>query len=439
MPHTLTTALNLIRRENTERVSSHSGVPAPEQAPLALPAWPLLTLLYGFPLIWASGMLQIAPPVLACIMLGYLLIRGSLRIYPPLWVWGALTFWVLVCSLALTEPTDLISWGFRFSSIFSAGVFTLYYFNARETITLNRLLGGLVTVWVTLVVLGWGGVLLPEFRLRTPMSFLVPQSILQNSLARDYMLPPLAEIQRPWGAPAPYIRPSAPFPYANSWGLAYTLLTPVIFAYLLRTRSLPVRIMLLLALAASTIPAVLTSNRGMFIGLGIAALYVLLRQLLARNWRAVAIGLAAVAVTVVALFATGTVAAILGRQDYSDSTGGRASLYKATWEATLQSPLVGYGTPRMEPSVGVSMGTQGYLWTLMFCFGLVGLGLFLLFLVSTVISGHRVSTTAGLWLHAVPISCFMVFMVYSFDVTQLSALMLSSVACVRSVYYREGL
>ena len=61
---------------------------------------------------------------------------------------------------------------------------------------------------------------------------------MQNPLVRDYMLPPLAEVQRPWGAPEAYIRPSAPFPYANSWGLAYTLLTPVMLACLLRLRSI---------------------------------------------------------------------------------------------------------------------------------------------------------------------------------------------------------
>ena len=51
--------------------------------------------------------------------------------------------------------------------------------------------------------------------------------------------------------------------------------------------------------------------------------------------------------------------------------------------------IIGYGTPRMEPSIGVSMGTQGYLWTLMFCFGFVGLALFALFMMCTVASGAR--------------------------------------------------
>lgn len=196
MPNTVTAALTILKKADIETMSAGRGLPNNQNAP-ALPAWPLLTLLYGFPIIWALGLLQIAPIILAFVMLGYMLVRGSVRIYPALWVWGALTFWVVVCAVSLVEPTDLIAWGFRFSGVFCAGVFTLYYFNARAAITPDRLLGGLVTLWVTLVILGWGGVLFPNFRLQTPMSFIMPASILQNPLARDYMLPPLAEVQRP--------------------------------------------------------------------------------------------------------------------------------------------------------------------------------------------------------------------------------------------------
>ena len=225
-----------------------------------------------------------------------------------------------------------------FINILSAGIYALYYYNARSSISINRLLSGLATLWVTLIVLGYGGVLFPEFRLHTPMSFIMPAGFMQNPLVRDYMLPPLAEVQHPWGAPKAYIRPSAPFPYTNSWGLAYTLLTPVMLACLLRLRSIWLRIALLIGMALSTVPAIATSNRGMFIGLGISAAYVLLRQFLAAHWRAVGMGVAAIVAVVVTLFASGTVDNILGRQDYSDSTGGRAALYRATWKATLESP-----------------------------------------------------------------------------------------------------
>ena len=408
-----------------------------------LPAWPLLALLYGFPLLWALGVLQIAPPILALIMVAYMTVRGGIRVPGTLWIWGALTLWVLVCAMALRSSTDLIAWGLRWVNIASAGVYALYFYNAPQTLTLRRLLGGLATLWGTLVVLGWAGVLFPEFRLQTPMSFVVPSGLMRNPLVRDYMQPPLAEIQFPWGAPEPYKRPSAPFPYANSWGLAYTLLTPVMLAIFTLTRRIAHKILLLIALGLSTVPAISTSNRGMFIGLGVCCAYVLFRQVLAARWRAVAWGLAAIVAAVIALFASGTVDAVLGRQDYSDSTGGRATLYQLTWEATLQSPILGYGTPRMAPSVGVSMGTQGYLWTLMFCFGFVGLGFFVLWVLGSIVSGWSAYRSFGdhpvvaWWLHSVSVCAAVVFIFYSFDIAQLSILLLTSTACVRAVHASE--
>ncbi len=88
-----------------------------------LPAWPLLALLYGFPALWALGVLQIAPLVLAAIMLFYLIIRGNVRVPGSLWVWGAFCVWVVVAALALTRSTDIIGWGLRFVNILSAGIY----------------------------------------------------------------------------------------------------------------------------------------------------------------------------------------------------------------------------------------------------------------------------------------------------------------------------
>ncbi len=244
---------------------------ASAQAPRKrLPAWPLLTLFYGFPAFWALGLLQIVPLVLSVTMVIYLTIRGGVRVPRSLWIWAAFIFWVIVCTVSLEDVTDYIAWTLRFVNILNAGVYALYYFNAKESISINQLLGSLTALWVTVVVLGWGGVLFPEVRVQTPMSYVVPQSFMSNSLVKDYMLPPFAEVQNPWGAPEPYVRPAAPFPYANSWGLAFTVLTPVMFAFFARTRSWLLRIFLAIVLGASVVPLVATSNRGMFHGLGFA-------------------------------------------------------------------------------------------------------------------------------------------------------------------------
>lgn len=412
--------------------SAYSKIPA-------LPAWPLYTLLYGFPLIWALGLGQFAPTILAIIMVFYMVVRRNILVYKTQWIWFALIFWCVVCTVSLHGGSDILAWGLRWVNILNVGIYGVYFFNARTSITNQGLMGGLVTVWYTVVILGYLALLFPEFRLTTPMSFLLPGGLKQNELVRDYVMPPLAEVQLPWGAPEPYIRPSAPFPYANSWGLAFTFLTPVVIATLMAADKLRTKIILGLSIILGLVPAIATSNRGMFIGLGIAVVYVVLRYVLRGNLKVAFYSVVAAALAVAGLFASGAIAKILGRQEYSDSTGGRASLYQATWDAVMQSPLVGYGTSRMNVSIGISMGTQGYLWALMFCFGLVGLALFVTFMLSSIISTWDVQSAAGLWIHSVPVTAICVFIFYSFDIMQMAAMMLCLTMIMRSQVYGEGI
>lgn len=412
--------------------SAYSKIPA-------LPAWPLYTLLYGFPLIWALGLGQFAPTILASIMVFYMVVRRNILVYKTQWIWFALIFWCVVSTVSLHGGSDILAWGLRWVNILNVGIYGVYFFNARTSITNQGLMGGLVTVWYTVVILGYLALLFPEFRLTTPMSFLLPGGLKQNELVRDYVMPPLAEIQLPWGAPEPYIRPSAPFPYANSWGLAFTFLTPVVIATLMVADKLRTKIILGISIILGLVPAIATSNRGMFIGLGIAVVYVVLRYVLSGNLKVAFYSVVAAALAVAGLFASGAIAKILGRQEYSDSTGGRASLYQATWDAVMQSPVVGYGTSRMNVSIGISMGTQGYLWALMFCFGLVGLALFVIFMLSSIISTWDVQSAAGLWIHSVPVTAICVFIFYSFDIMQMAAMMLCLTMIMRSQVNGEGI
>lgn len=404
-----------------------------------LPAWPLYTLLYGYPVIWALGLGQFAPTMLAVVMFFYMIVRGHIMIFTTHWVWFALVLWCLLCTVSLNGGTDILAWGLRWVNIFDVGIYSVYFFNARRTIPLRSILGGLVGLWATVVVLGYLALLFPDFRLNTPMGMIMPEGLKRNELVRDYVMPPLAEVQRPWGAPEPYIRPSAPFPYANSWGLAFTFLTPVVIATLMLAEKKRTKVILSIALCLGLIPAIATSNRGMFLGLGISVVYVIFRYILRGNLKVAFYSCLAAIIAIFGLIVSGAFAQILGRQEYSDSTGGRAALYAETWDAVLQSPLVGYGTPRMSVSVGVSMGTQGYFWTLLFCFGIVGLGFFVVFMLASIINTWNMKSAAGLWIHAVPISAICVFVFYSFDIMQLTAMMLCFTMCMRSIVYEEGL
>lgn len=399
------------------QLSSAAAAPAPARA-APLPAWPLLSLLYGFPVIWAAGALQFAPTALAAVMVVLLVLRRHVVVPGPLWVFAAFLVWAGATSVMLTDLGAGIGFLLRWANLCSALVFMLYYCNARESIGHRSVLRGAVVVWVTLVALGNLALVLPDARLTTPVGLLLPGALTDNPYVQNLVFPPLAEVQQPWGAPEPYVRPAAPFPYTNGWGSAFIVLTPLVLAHLSSTRFRLPSLLLVAGLAASLVPAVATSNRGMFIGITVAMTYVIVRWFLQGRVLPGVLALVAVSGTAAFLVANGSVAAILGRQEYSDSTGGRASLYRATYEAVLKSPLLGYGAPRMEESVGVSMGTQGYLWTLLFCFGFVGLALFVAFLHGTTLLTARISSSPALFVHSVPVAACVFFAYYGIDVVQ---------------------
>src|SRR5690606_31231392 len=102
--------------------------------------------------------------------------------------------------------------------------------------------------------------------------------------------------------------------------------------------------------------------------------------------------------------ATGAVVVWLGvgsrledRTTTSSSTEDRASLYRETFDRTLDSPLFGYGAPRPSVTEGLpSAGTQGHIWMVMFSHGLPALAVFLLALVWFVIATARVRNTSQL-------------------------------------------
>ncbi|MCD1144895.1 O-antigen ligase domain-containing protein [Kocuria sp. LUK] len=405
-----------------------------------LPAWPLLSLFWGLPLFWASGALQFAPTVLAVVMLLLLLLqRREVRVPWPAWVLGAFLLWMLASSVQIDSVGSWAGFALRWINLAAALVYVVYYWNARQSLDHRRFLRAAVVAWATLVGLGLLTFVIPEARLTTPVGLLLPQGITSNALVQNYFFPPLAEVQLPWGAPEAYNRPAAPFPYTNGWGSGFVILTPLVLAYLTTVRFRPRHLLVVAGLLASLAPAVATTNRGMFLALGLALGYVLVRMVLRGRVGIALAGGGAVAAVGAWLVASGAVERILGRQEYSDSTGTRSDLYRDTFLATLKAPLLGYGAPVYDETVGIEMGTQGYVWTLMFCYGLVGLGLFMAYLHGTTLATLRARTTTGILVHAVPVAACVFFTFYGLDAVQFILISLSLAVLLRSRRYGEGL
>lgn len=126
----------------------------PVQQPARLPAWPLLALLYGFPLYWVTGLSLFAPVGLGAVMAIFLILRGRVRITPGVLCWGAFLAWVVVCAVSVTGFMEFVGFAQRAADLFAVGVALLYYVNARESLSLTHLLRGFTVLWGTVVVLG---------------------------------------------------------------------------------------------------------------------------------------------------------------------------------------------------------------------------------------------------------------------------------------------
>ena len=180
---------------------------------------------------------------------------------------------------------------------------------------------------------------------------ILPSWLTSNPYVHDLFFPPFAEIQHPWGSPSVFLRPSAPFPYANSWGVAILILTPVAVAafILARTWIDPPR-------------APRRRRRDGPAGHGVIEPRHVRRAGPVRDVHRRSPGGAGPggpgarargqwACPQCCSWCPGACStSIATRQQYGQSTDSRFSLYAETFRRTLESPLLGYGAPR--PSYG---------------------------------------------------------------------------------------
>ncbi|KQX71791.1 O-antigen ligase [Aeromicrobium sp. Root472D3] len=403
----------------------------------ALPAWPVLALLWGFPVFWLLGATVIAGVALTVVMLSYLVHHRATRLVPGVYAFTAFVVWVVPCAVMIDSTERMLGYTYRFSILVIVGTAFVYTISAGSRLTRRAIVDGLTAVWVFTVVGGILGLLFPETRLTTPIGLLLPDALTGNDYVRDLFFPPFAEVQQPFGSPVEFVRPSAPFPYANSWGVAIVLLTPVAIACFLQARSRLPRVVVAVGLVAMIAPALSTSNRGMFAGLALAAVYVVVRLTIRdRAAPVLAIGVLG-AIGAAVLVGNGLLNQIRTRQQYGDSSGTRWSLYQETFERSLQSPLLGYGAPRPSTSEPlISAGTQGYVWMLMFSFGFVGLAFFLTFLWGTTLRTWRAPGDVDLVLHSVLVVASVIIAIYGLDIMQMLSIMLVAAVLLRR---RHGL
>ncbi len=366
---------------------------------LGLPRWPFTVMFVLFPVWWALGLAEAAWIPCAAIMVVYLVKRGGALVPRGFALWLLFLLLMLVSVIGIDTSGRLIGFIYRALLYLTVTIVFVYLYNARTTISTRYVLGVLTIFWLVVIAGGYLGILMPEFSFRTPLGYVLPGSLQANDLVQE-MVVRRATQYNPDSVFGFEPRPAAPFLYTNGWGNVYSLLMPAVVAYAGYLRGTRRFWLIVLAIPVSLVPAVLTLNRGMFLGLGVAVLYAAFRLALLGRLRAL-FGLGVIGIVgIAAALSLGLADRLSERLTFSSSTEDRANLYVEAITRTLSSPLFGFGAPRPSQTPGApSVGTQGHVWTVLFSHGFPALIVFLLTLVYFFFATARVATTTSLALH----------------------------------------
>lgn len=372
-----------------------------------LPAWPLAGVLLLYPLWWALGLGVLIFPIAAVPMAAALLrahVAGRpVRLPPGFALWAVFLVAVVISMAALdTEPTGavdehasarLLGVGFRLIQYAALTVLLVYAGNLTEAeLPRYRLVRLLAWMFAVTVAGGLLGVFAGHFEFTSPVELLLPHGVREKGFVQSLVHPYAAQVMDVVRNSHP--RPAAPWGYTNTWGNNFCLLAVWFVAWAWGGgQSRRTRMFALACLAVSIVPVVHSLNRGLWIGLGVAAAYVAVRLALAgRIWVIGAVGLAAAALAA-ALVVTPLGGVVTARLDDGKSNGVRSFLMDRAIAGMVESPVIGFGSTRTTVggrnsiTVGESadcercgnftVGGNGQFWQLIFAHGLVGTAAYL--------------------------------------------------------------
>ncbi len=383
--------------------------------PPPLPTWPLLAMFGLVPLWWMLGGFYLGWSVFGVVLLGLMVTRGRVALPAGTACWLVLLALVLLSFTRLERATAYLTSGLRFGFMLTALIVCVYVYNlVRDGVPWEQVLRPLGWYWLGVVALGWLAVLAPRFQLTTPVEMLLP-----GSMSGERFIQALTHVRANEFNPvsrAPIYRTAAPYPYTNNWGTAYALLVPCVLAYLTSVRTGKFRVALLVSLPLSMVPAFMTLNRGMFLGLGAGLTYLGLRALVRGNAKLIAsIGGLVLLVWVVSLVVP-VQELIDNRVSSTDTNVDRMDLYVRTLQAVERSPLLGYGAPNSVDTTLAEepLGTQGMIWQVLYSHGIPALVAFLAWLALIAKRLAGAVSPAGQWLSTIPVIALVVIPVYAY-------------------------
>jgi polysaccharide biosynthesis protein PslJ len=413
------------------RTSRVAAMPPTTDPLRELPAWPVGVLLVGFPVWWALGFSWLAVLGSALLMLVLLIARGRVELPPGFGIWAVFLVFAIGAAVELDGALRLVGFAVRIANYVGSTIVLLYVYNAGRALSPDKLIGYVACYFATVATGGWLGVVVPHGTLPTIAEKVLPPAVRNNGLVSALVHPAFAEVQQPFGSPVSFARPSAPFPFTNSWGCNVALLVPLLIAGLVSARTRRLRSLIIALMVYATVPAAATLNRGMFIAIGAALAYAAVLYAL-RGRVGAFLGLAAFGLGGYLLAAsTGVIATLQARLQFSQSNAGRLEIYREAWRGAVASPLFGNGAPRPSDLLDISVGTQGQVWNLMFSYGFPALAGFVGFFVYAAARTFPIRTGAGPWLHVMMVIVVLTLVYYGYDGPQLSIAMVGAALALR--------
>jgi hypothetical protein len=371
------------------------------------PAWPVTALLAGFPLWWALGFGDYIWILLAVPMAARLYAWGAsgnrkIRVPPgfALWLLFLLVVVMGVATISAIAPGTLaspvsnrvISYGVRTVGYLAATAMLLFVGNLTEReLPRKRLAWLLGLVGLYTIAGGLLGVFFSHLHFTAPLAAIVPRRLqVGNQVLQAQLHPAFAQLQSVLGTSG---RPDAPFAYTNNWGNCLALLLPWLIAQWWCHGTRRQRLIAAAGLTIAMVPIIYSLNRGLWIALIFAAVYIAVR--LAATGRLAVLGglIAGLVIVGVLIGATPLQGMISARLANGASDSRRGSLAVTATQDAVASPLVGFGDTRHQQgsvqsvTVGRSakcptcgngtIGGNGQLWLLFVCNGFLGAALYL--------------------------------------------------------------
>lgn len=400
------------------------------------PGWPILAVLYGYPLWWLLGLSVFSWILFALPATAWLWSRRRVLAPPGLGWWLLFLGWVLLSSVSLSVNAfdRLPSFAFRTLMYMTAGVYLVYAYNLpRHRGNADRIVNALVFFYAFAVGAAIVAIVAPVTDFTTPFERILPRSLSGISFVRQMVHGQLAQVHTFLGYPV--ARPAAPFAFTNEWGSAIALLTPIVVYAAGRHRGWR-RMALLSLIVLALVPAVVSLNRGLWLSFAAAALYVAARLAIRGRTRPLLnlIGAALLLIPLILLTPMGSLVA--ERLDSGHSDDARVDLVTQSIDGIAEAPLLGHGAPLVDPEAPdrAPIGTHGQVWLLGFSHGIPAVILFVATLLAILIrSRHGDVGSLAFWGNVTVFVALVQMAFYSLVPVQIQLIMVISGLATRAV------